>query len=569
MLRVESLKFTLLAVLCACGCAGKNPCPSGCVPYYCGPEEPPSEVRLTARGRLSTDVVGLHPPGRSTEPVIVAPQQYRSLTDAEVQCLAAAHAPVANLLEMENNLSLRADQNWCCGDGRKSQLTRQVRSYRILDERNKSAATALERFYQLVEAEYQRDAIDRSLQKADRALADLERLRQQGLPLPPDPTALVRQRLILADRLAQLELNLLQLQGDLRRHLGTAADPPLWPTADLTIDWTAVNADAAVETGLAYRPDLAIVRLLRASLDRETLPIIRVALQHKDSTLGIPPGRQSPLCRMLKPHLEEELATRRGQLRRLYNEQAQAAELEIRSAAQSVESSLHQVAAAKETLESRQQRLRQMRELLELGKATSFEVLAAEVDELQADGELLHQIVALRIAQVKLKAAQGLLAIECGFSGPCGHGRLRQPPQSDDRPAEGVPGEFEPAPPPPSIPPDAPPAPPEPNVAGRVSTSHTPQALPAVPTSPRMARRYQSPSAPQGSSDRPRQQAAAGRPISSSAAASKSAGSAGRASSASEPDQGPASSPTPSYQLHPGKDASIWRLADPNPGTLE
>ncbi len=37
---------------------------------------------------------------------------------------------------------------------------------------------------------------------------------------------------------------------------------------------------------------------------------------------------------------------------------------------------------------------------------------------IEAERDLIHQVIAWRIAQVKLEKAQGLLALECGYELP-------------------------------------------------------------------------------------------------------------------------------------------------------
>ena len=44
---------------------------------------------------------------------------------------------------------------------------------------------------------------------------------------------------------------------------------------------------------------------------------------------------------------------------------------------------------------------------------TALDIAAADLKLLDAQRELVHQVMAWRIAQVKLKEAQGLLVFEC------------------------------------------------------------------------------------------------------------------------------------------------------------
>ena len=52
------------------------------------------------------------------------------------------------------------------------------------------------------------------------------------------------------------------------------------------------------------------------------------------------------------------------------------------------------------------------------GGVSVLDVGAAELHLIERQSDLVHQVIAWRIAQAKLKEAQGLLAVECGVG--CG-----------------------------------------------------------------------------------------------------------------------------------------------------
>ena len=46
---------------------------------------------------------------------------------------------------------------------------------------------------------------------------------------------------------------------------------------------------------------------------------------------------------------------------------------------------------------------------------TAFDLSAAQLELLRAESDMLHRVIAWKIAEAKLKQAQGLLAAECGY----------------------------------------------------------------------------------------------------------------------------------------------------------
>jgi len=93
---------------------------------------------------------------------------------------------------------------------------------------------------------------------------------------------------------------------------------------------------------------------------------------------------------------------------------------EIRLAVREIETRLKQSAIAAETLATWQQRHNDLKALREVGSATAQEIQQAQLELTAAESAVLKQVIAVRLAQVKLKEAQGLLAAESGYDiGTC------------------------------------------------------------------------------------------------------------------------------------------------------
>ena len=298
----------------------------------------------------------------------------------------------------------------------------QILAYAAVDERNRAAAQALEVFYLLAEAEANRDILRRGVERADAMLNDLADLEKQGLTVPPDADSIRRQRLDLLDRQAQLELSLRQLNSQLRRLLGVeSSEPaPFWPAADLRVVPEPIDYEAAVADGLAHRADVNLLRMLSQALSRRTVEAVRAGLSQISGVLGI----SVPAARRLSAWLggaakRTEVHARRHQLEGLLADRHRAAAEEIRQAAQTVETRLEQVVLAQSKVENWEKHVDSLKQL-QGGPdgVTAFDLGAAELQLLEARSTLVHEVVAWRIAQVKLKQSQGLLSLECGYELP-------------------------------------------------------------------------------------------------------------------------------------------------------
>jgi hypothetical protein len=340
------------------------------------------------------------------------PTQYRVLRAEQVQCLAAASAPLARLYASESETVLAAsNRHTQCAVSALSRLM----AIRALDERNKAAGMALELFYGLAEAEAATDILDRSLVELDRAAANLDDLKRSGLKVPVDRTALARQKLDWLDRRIQVLASARQMRGQLQQLCGFELDEttPPWPEADLTVTVAPIDVASAVAQGLANRADVAALRMLGCSLSSDTLPAARAGVQTMAPGLGASVASR----RLLGGDAggEAEAQSRRSQVAQARDEAERNASREITEAAATVETRLREIAVAKERWDVWLKRATDLDTKRVTDGATAFDLSAARLEVLRAEGETLHRVIAWKIAQVKLRKAQGLLAAECGY----------------------------------------------------------------------------------------------------------------------------------------------------------
>jgi hypothetical protein len=380
-------------------------------------------LEVAPRGTLDADisaVAGIRLEDLESEDPF-EPDEYLVLDAGQVQCCAAANASLAAAAQTESDMAGSG-----CRQSAQRDLKRKILRYREVDERNRDAARALEAFYLLAEAEINGDVLQRSLTEAAKTLDFFDQLEREGLEIEAEQqrNEAFGQRVELLDRRAELEKNLRELDGQLRQLLGLSSDncTPIWPAADLTVTAEPIDVDAAVSLGLAQRADIGLLCTLIESLDPSTLTVVRSAMGQIDGLLGTsgPAGRLRML--LARRAIRDEVETRRHQLCQLLADRQRAAVEEIRQAAYTVETRLEQIVIAGENARHQRERAEALRQRRGVPDGpTAFDIQAAELQAIRAESDAVHQVIAWRIALVKLKEVQGLLAYECGYDlPPCG-----------------------------------------------------------------------------------------------------------------------------------------------------
>lgn len=404
-----------------------------------------------ARRELQPDAPGLLPPALVVAPVIVEEGKVdvprpdvsalgtfeelqqrrpshpletatRELSADETQSLAAANSRLANLTELERQAVAQAAGNFKKA-ARLVGLQQQLLCLRAVHERNQSASQALQAFYKLAEVRGNGPALESSLAQLNRMQDDLRKVKEQGLKVTADRSALARQQLELHDQQQHLDIGDAQLSEQLRGIIGLNPGEPtrLLPQANLTLTAENIDVDVAVSIGLQTRADLAALRLLLLELDTQTLPAARRGLSQSDPALGVPAPTFGALHKFFKGDTAScKVEIRRAQLTELLDAREQQVASEIRLAVREIETRLKQSAIAAESLASWQQRIGDLRALREVGSATPLEIQQAQLAASAAESALLKQAIAVRLAEVKLKEAQGILAAESGYDvGAC------------------------------------------------------------------------------------------------------------------------------------------------------
>lgn len=355
------------------------------------------------------------------KPFARQPAEHRALSPEQCQCLAVKASSEGNSMASERRaLIATASPHGLSED---EQLKIQVLWASELEARNHSSADALTAYYHIAQAEANRPLLARSLEELDDALANVTRLRQHGMQLPFDDGELKRQRLALIDKQLKLTSDLDRLNAQLVQLLGLTTDevrPRIWPTADLTVHVAPIDIDVAVAAGVATRPELRLLATMRRSLRAKNVAITRDVVGGASALIGSQ-GKFTGLVSLLgvrdvigqRRANRRELPTRQRQLADYYEQRRREVTAQIQQAVLEVESSLRRTAVEKEAVLAWRAQIDELAEKNRIDEATFLDITRARLHRLEAESDEIEQVIAWKVAQVKVKEAQGMLVTEC------------------------------------------------------------------------------------------------------------------------------------------------------------
>lgn len=373
-----------------------------------------SDDRVTGRKDLRPNLDQDSSEMQSAKP-LQPRRRYWRLTPTQCACRAAAETPIAGLIELEKQIVAGRESR--TGPDQSQVLQQTLLSLRATDLRNQTAGQALELYYKLVEVEAGRDAVRNSIRLVDTAMKDLAELQGRGLSIDVNQFDLKQQRLELIEQQHELALKSDEINRQLKLLMdATGIGPPIWPDGKLRVVFEPLDADSALAIGVETRADLTMLRLLAATLDTNALATARSALRQRESSLG----NHSPALRDMLQVLqskrgEREIRLRQRQLAALLSTHYKTVAGEIRGRVAQVEARQGQIRLSKHKLDQRRRRLSELRRQQQAGGATAFDVFHERLEIIRVEGELMKHVVAWKIAQGKLKQAQGLLAEQCGY----------------------------------------------------------------------------------------------------------------------------------------------------------
>ncbi len=409
-MRTRCLALLVAAATAGCHAAG-GPRPAA---PLAAPELPTVERRLAPidLSRLPEDVTQAAP--------AAPPGPYYRLTAEECHRLACARSAAGRLID---EAAAGPPQHPLDPTPRAVDDLRAAAAAQMSREaRQRTAAAALDLYYQLLEAELLSDVLADTQAEVDELVRAGEVTAEKGFKESAQFLTLRRQQVELRADRAKLRAGVRRLNTELKALTGLDHLPGfLLPADPIAVTPEALDPERAVRVGLATRPDLQLIRTLIAGLDARTVDAVRQALAGLVPQLGAINAATrvlSPGLRAFIPHLAQpDVHSLRRQLRTYQADQEREAERDIRTAIDEWASERELVAVAARRVRLESDRVRELEVKRQAGAAVETDYRLARLDLLKAQANLVREVVKWKRADVKARRAMGLLCGEDGTAG--------------------------------------------------------------------------------------------------------------------------------------------------------
>ncbi len=400
------ITIVLLLGMLAAGCAKDRKCCQPCYPPY----TVALECERVERQPLVADLSLLG--NRSISP---AARAYCNLTERDAQCLAAMNAPNARLLELEAD-ALEAQPSGVHHAAAGGTTATALR-LQAIHERNRNASAAVQLLLRIAGAEHAADSLRQQLTEIKQTLDDLKRLQIAGMELPLSGPQTEAQHFEVEHKLGELELTIDLLNEQLAMLLGQTLPPATryWPDVNLQVNPALPPAEESQALAVVQRADLAALRVAANGDGRDSGNAARALLGTSAAGLGASGG-----CGILSlVHFraaEEEAALRSEQLYGAAADRERSTRHEVAQAIATIEARLNQLALSQQRTEALKLHVDNLNRKAEASPVPSFEIRRAKLALLAAEQDLFHDVIEWKVAGVKLREAQGELAVECGYT---------------------------------------------------------------------------------------------------------------------------------------------------------
>ena len=339
--------------------------------------------------------------------------EYRRLTATECRRYAIAGTPFADDLDRHPENDSPPHPRLMKKATKTAETSRLVRGHAADELRNRAAGEALEEFFKLAESEGQFDLLTATGMELRTQLEAAEKAAKAGFADRADMPAIRRKLLDIEANQAKLEAGIGALNASLRARLGLAANDPLslWPTDPFKMKPDDVDVAQAVATGLHYRPDLNVLRVLA---DGGAGEMTNAVLTGLNPLLGKMKS-DNPLTLLLAPFTREPERQQAAATARAASTLAardRLAEAEIRAAAVSLRGHRAAVAARSLDVRSVESRIADLQKRQRAGVNVTADLVVAKLDLFKAKGDLLASVIEWHVTEVKLRQAMGLLVRE-------------------------------------------------------------------------------------------------------------------------------------------------------------
>jgi hypothetical protein len=424
----------LVALLAlAAALAGCLPCRTSC-PRGCPLEPTPPLPPQVQRSNLADKILAQPAPAMQATFASIRGDSlpYHAYSPLDVQCEAAARAPVADGLDKERARIGQQAQQGCRGGtervSRQRAMQQMILFYTAQEIRNDSAGLALEWYFQLAGYEAETDLTEAGQEEVKKALAEVADLQRRGLRVPVEIEKVRRQLLEAEQQHTSALLNVETTNERLHQLMAHGCNPawrmwpePLPPGGSVPIP----DIDSAVAVGLAERPYLQLLRCLLQDLDTDTLPVVQQMMRSVSPMLAMqePSRRCKHLAELValftaRAAAEASLETIHSQLCSLLHRQEGRVASEIRQAIAGMRGHQELTLLLQQRVERYNVELQKMEEKVSHGLLSSLELVNPRLERLKAEGEVCKEWLSVLGAAAKLRQAQGLLIKEC--LGACG-----------------------------------------------------------------------------------------------------------------------------------------------------
>ncbi len=161
-----------------------------------------------------------------------------------------------------------------------------------------------------------------------------------------------------------------------------------------------------------------MIRAVRGDVDVKTLPTMMLLLRSYNGFLGMTRSESflSFMGAGLSPAKNNETDKRRRQMDDLLREQEFVVAQEIRQAIHTIDAKSVLIALGQQKTKLAHDKLVDLQDKRKRGLASVLDVSAQRLVVDEAKGELIQEVMAWHTARAKLKQAQGVLAVECGYT---------------------------------------------------------------------------------------------------------------------------------------------------------
>jgi outer membrane protein TolC len=294
-----------------------------------------------------------------------------------------------------------------------------VTGYAEEEVRNRRAGDALEAYYRLAEAEGRADLLAEALTELQAVIDRARDLQKRGVVGPEAAEAALRRWAESRGDQVEVGIRIDLLNGQLKEIDNLAVcvelEYRIWPTDPLLVTGEDPDPGHCVADGLARRPDLNLLRALKAGLNARTLSVATQALSTVSPLLGGPAGGckcLTDLAAHILPCLKNRaVETARGQVDVLLQARERQAAEEITTAARLVAARRVQAGLASQRADLAGRKAKDLEERLNKGSAVRTELTTARLDALKDRGDQVHAAADFMVACARLKQAMGLLTV--------------------------------------------------------------------------------------------------------------------------------------------------------------